>query len=338
VTLASSGGTGAISYSGDAITGLTTGSYSYTATDANGCTATTSAAIANPSAITFTASATQPTCSYNTGSVSLASSGGTGAISYSGDAITGLTTGSYSYTATDANGCTATTTITVALPAALTLAWNDARTDFTNMPSCSNIILFGYDTALSVAAAGGTPSYSYTWSAGSSTTSSCAMPSAMPSTYSVTVTDVHGCIASVQGCVVDVTCKSGGGGANKLSMCKKGHTICVPENNVANLLALGATIGACGSWRQSDTSGVDNIAGADLIKVYPNPTAGAFTLVSEEAGTLNVFSIDGKEITGYEIKAGINALSLPKELASGIYICRYTSENGSTTMVRLVYE
>jgi hypothetical protein len=74
------------------------------------------------------------------------------------------------------------------------------------------------------------------------------------------------------------------------------------------------------------------------MQLYPNPTAGAFTVVVDEAGTFSIFSLDGREVSRYNIVAGVNQLSQSKELASGIYMCRYTSESGNTTMVRLVYE
>jgi hypothetical protein len=184
VALASSGGTGAITYSGDATTGLTTGTYTYTATDANGCTATASVTITNPPAIVFTATATQPTCSYNTGSVALASSGGTGAITYSGDATTGLTTGTYTYTATDANGCTATASVTITNPPAISISSSVSNV------SCNG----GSDGSVSTAVSGGTPSYTYAWSTGVLTS---GISGRTAGTYSVTVTDANGCTGTI---------------------------------------------------------------------------------------------------------------------------------------------
>jgi hypothetical protein len=86
--------------------------------------------------------------------------------------------------------------------------------------------------------------------------------------------------------------------------------------------------------------GNNTIAGSDApgIRLYPNPTSGAFSLASEEAGALQLFSMDGKEIMSYSIANGTNPLSLPQGLASGIYMCKFTGESGNTTMVRLVYE
>ncbi|MES2701903.1 MAG: Ig-like domain-containing protein [Bacteroidota bacterium] len=76
---------------------------------------------------------------------------------------------------------------------------------------------------------------------------------------------------------------------------------------------------------------------AGNLQLYPNPTTGEFTVVADEAGTLQVYTIDGREVTQFVIASGINPLSLPKELAAGVYMCRYDSENGNTTMIRLVH-
>src|SRR5207247_8163159 len=109
---------------------LTAQSYTFTATDANGCTATTSATVTQPTAITFAApTVTNVTCNGGSnGKVVVSASGGTGAIIYSispnvgtqlpAGTFNNLTAQSYTFTATDANGCTATTSATVTQPTA----------------------------------------------------------------------------------------------------------------------------------------------------------------------------------------------------------------------------
>jgi hypothetical protein len=187
IVLSATGGTGAFTYGGDATTGLTTGNYNYVATDENGCTANASASISNPSAISFTATATQPTCSYSTGSVVFSAAGGTGAINYSGDATTGLTTGNYNYVATDANGCTANTSATITNPAAITYTSVTA----TNI-SCNNSNGGTHNdgTATVNGATGGTGTLQYVWNNGSATNPATGLTSG---TYYATITDANGC-------------------------------------------------------------------------------------------------------------------------------------------------
>jgi hypothetical protein len=104
------GGTGTITFDGTATSGLAEGDYTYTATDANGCKTTQKIHInAAPTAISFTATPTQPKCNGDLGSVLLSTpTGGTGTITFDGTATSGLAEGDYTYTATDANGCKTT--------------------------------------------------------------------------------------------------------------------------------------------------------------------------------------------------------------------------------------
>ncbi|MEI8046578.1 MAG: hypothetical protein WCI92_04300, partial [Bacteroidota bacterium] len=115
------------------ISGLTSGTYSYTVTNANGCTSTASANITiNTQPVTPSApivgTITQPTCTVSTGSVYLSGlpSSGTWTLTRSpgnitttgsGSSITisGLTSGTYSYTVTNANGCTSTASANITI-------------------------------------------------------------------------------------------------------------------------------------------------------------------------------------------------------------------------------
>jgi len=102
-------------------TGLVAGTYTVTATDANGCTLTATATLTDPSAIVVTIDNTvNPECpSAATGSVSASATGGTGTLGYLWNngqntaSIINLVAGTYTVTATDANGCKSTQTATL---------------------------------------------------------------------------------------------------------------------------------------------------------------------------------------------------------------------------------
>lgn len=97
---------------------VTAGSYTYNVTDANGCSASTSLSITEPTAVVASASATPILCNGGTSAITVSGQGGTGALNGTGTFT--VTAGTYSYTVTDANGCTDEVTITVTEPTQLT--------------------------------------------------------------------------------------------------------------------------------------------------------------------------------------------------------------------------
>ncbi len=130
IILTPSGGTPSYSYNwGGGITTkdrtlLTVGTYSVTVTDTNGCTAILSKTITQPAALSLSTVITHETCpNAADGAIAVAVTGGTSGYTYawSGPSsftatsqnISGRKGGSYTVVVTDANGCTATVTVTI---------------------------------------------------------------------------------------------------------------------------------------------------------------------------------------------------------------------------------
>lgn len=140
IDITASGGTPPYSYNwGGGITtedrsGLSAGSYNVIVTDANGCTAGQGFNVTQPALLTLNTTVTQPTCppdaqfSYSDGAIDLTVNGGTSPFSYlwtasnggvipsgqqNGQDLSGLITGTYSVTVTDAKGCTASLSVTL---------------------------------------------------------------------------------------------------------------------------------------------------------------------------------------------------------------------------------
>ncbi|HEU4718804.1 MAG TPA: T9SS type A sorting domain-containing protein [Bacteroidia bacterium] len=187
VTVAASGGTSP--YSGDGTFSETAGTYSYTVTDFNGCTNTSSVTITEPSALTSTSSATSVLCNGGTSTVTVAASGGTSP--YSGDGTFSETAGTYSYTVTDFNGCTSTSSVTITEPAQLFVA----VTATTDPATCA-----GSDGAIDITVSGGTPVYTYQWSNSSTNEDPSGLTAG---TYSCTITDADGCTAAGNATLTD---------------------------------------------------------------------------------------------------------------------------------------
>jgi PKD repeat protein len=171
------------------ITNLGAGTYSVTVTNNQGCTGTASATITAPSAVSVTGTATNITCAgQNTGSITVSATGGTGSKTFSwsngatGSTISNLAAGSYTVTATDANGCTAQQTYPISQPAGLSVAVTPVHV------ACD----VGTGSATAVAT-GGTGSYAYSWSTGAGGASVSGLSAG---NYSVQVTDQNGCSVS----------------------------------------------------------------------------------------------------------------------------------------------
>jgi trimeric autotransporter adhesin len=78
--------------------------------------------------------------------------------------------------------------------------------------------------------------------------------------------------------------------------------------------------------------------GQKSFSIFPNPSQGVLNVETSVSGTFAVFTIDGRQVASYEITETATTLSLPNDLASGMYMCKFTGGDGSTEMVRLVYE
>ena len=94
-----------------------------------------------------------------------------------------MSAGNYSFTVTDANGCTSTTTGSVSEPTTLQAS-----------SSAGSIDCNGGTTTVTVSATGGTAPYSYIWSNGSSTSNILTVTA--PGVYCMSVVDANGCVAS----------------------------------------------------------------------------------------------------------------------------------------------
>ncbi|QSW88743.1 T9SS type A sorting domain-containing protein [Flavobacterium endoglycinae] len=198
-TVSVTGGTAPYTYSwapygGTAATatGLAAGTYTITVTDANGCTATQSYTITEPTALAATSSHTDASCNGGTnGTATVVVTGGTGAYTYlwspsGGTAATasGLSAGTYTVIATDANGCTISESVTITEPTAISITSSS-----TNV-SCNA----GANGSASVNVTGGTGAYTYSWAPFGGTAATASGLSA--GTYTVTVTDANGCTAT----------------------------------------------------------------------------------------------------------------------------------------------
>lgn len=175
------------------LTGLCAGTWTITATDANGCFSTTSITFNNPPQLVVTGLATNVSCnSQCNGSASANAVGGTGSYSYlwlpggqTTQTISNQCPGTYTCTVDDSLGCDTTIVVTITEPTLIQA--NGSVTD-ANCTLC--------DGAVSTTASGGQGPYTYVWSPGAQTTT--GISGLCPGIYTVTITDSTGCSTNTQ--------------------------------------------------------------------------------------------------------------------------------------------
>jgi hypothetical protein len=170
-------------------TGLTAGGYSVTVTDKSGCNTITPIVITAAAGLTVTTPTTTENCGKKDGTATAVVSGGTAPFTYSWTTLpiqtasvaTGLTTGGYTVTVTDVNGCTGSVKAIVTPTAPFTVT-----TALTPEHSRKK------DGTATVTVSGGTAPYTYAWTTYPVQTTNVAT-GLTAGGYSVTITDKNAC-------------------------------------------------------------------------------------------------------------------------------------------------
>jgi len=288
--VAASGGTAGYTYAwSNSVTtasnpNLGAGTYTVTVTDANGCTAVCNGTVAEPAEMVCDIVPSDPNCNGGIdGNLDLTVTGGTGAYTFDWDNdgaedpdndtedLSGVGAGVYRVTITDANGCTAWCTATLAEPTALTCsAVGTSPTD------CDVS-----DGVVTATAAGGTSPYTYSINGGP-VQSSMAFGGLGAGTYTVTTIDDNGCTTE---CMVAIT-------SPESPMCTIVSTdITCNGGTDGSLTATGS--GGTGAYEYSIDGGVTyQTSGA-----FSNLPAGSYTITVAAGGKKGCSSVCNVTIT-----------------------------------------
>jgi gliding motility-associated-like protein len=269
---------------------LSAGTYIGTITDANGCTASATITLTQPSSgISATISShTNISCFGNTnGSATVSVSGGTAPYSYSWNTVpaqlsasaNNLGAGTYVVTVTDANGCTGSASVTITGPQAALSAAISAHT---------NISCFGNTNgSATVSVSGGTAPYTYSWNTSPVQTGSMAT-NLGAGNYNVTVTDAHGCTATAS---VSITQPSS---ALTASICNHVDVSCYGNTNGSAMLMIsGGTAPYTYSWNTSPvqtTITASNLGAGTYIGTVTDAngcSASATVVITQPAASLS---------------------------------------------------
>lgn len=180
----------------DSLNSLCAGNYIVQATDAAGCVSTAQINLTQPAQLAGSLPfVVDELCNGAcNGTITAIPSGGTMPYSYSWSnaqttaTASGLCSGTYTVTISDANGCSITQTDTIVSPVVLILG-NPVVTDAT----CNN----SADGAIVSSVSGGSLPYAYAWTGpGSFTANTANISGVFSGTYTVIITDANGCSVS----------------------------------------------------------------------------------------------------------------------------------------------
>lgn len=281
-------GTGTLSYTWtpnvsntESATDLGAGTYNIVVTDANGCTAATSATVSTAGGPSNVASTTtNATCGNANGTITVGTvTGGVAPYSYSLDGgasqstttFSGIAAGAHVLTTTDDNGCSLNTNISVS---------NTAGPSAVSVSTIAGAC--GSSTgSVSANVTGGTGPFVYSWTLDGATIAGNAIITNQESgTYAVTVTDVNGCTAAGSGtlnCDAGVICDP----ANSAGVCQLSFV-----DNGGTIFTLITVPNGDGVAINYTSPGISNTAGyiagfyictdvlcSDIVAFFPSSTA-----------------------------------------------------------------
>jgi gliding motility-associated-like protein len=351
-TATASGGTGTLTYSwapsggtNATATNLAAGIYTVTVTDANGCSTTANTSISSTGGpVTTVQSSSDVLCNGGSTGSGTISATGNGPFTYNwspsgGNAAsaTGLSANTYSVSVTDQGGCLTIQTVTITEPTALV-------SNPTSTPaSCGN-----NDGTADAVASGGTGTLTYSWAPSGGTAATEINLAA--GTYTVTVTDGNGCIAtasipvtstggptaSVQS-TADVTCFGGSTGTATVSASGNNpltYSWSPSGGNAAT--ATGLPAGAY-SVTITDAGGCTTIQTLTITEptaLQSNPTSTAATCGNSN-GSADAVASGGTGPYTY-VWSNSQTTAVVSSLAGGSYSVTVTDANGCTTTSTVV--
>jgi len=272
ITVTASGGTGGLQYSigggfqgSNVFSGVANGVYTITVSDANGCTATTTALVAVNTVVASAAITQAITCfGTNNGQITASAAGGNPPYQYSlnggtyqtSNLFNNLAPGSYTITVKDADGFTqASSAVTLSAPTQIT----------------GSAAVNGY--TVTVTASGGTGSLQYSIDGGSFQSGNSFTPIAN-GTHQITVKDVNGCQITVSATVSVAALAVSGNITQPIS--------CAGDTD-GQITATGTGGVPAYQYKLNNGSYQNN-------NVFSNLAAGTYTLTIKDSGGFTVAS------------------------------------------------
>jgi uncharacterized repeat protein (TIGR03803 family) len=267
-------------------------------------------------------------------------SGGAGNL----DTASGLSAGNYTVSVTDNIGCANTATVTITQPGAISVQFEQVGT----------INCFGDSTGAAIASAsGGVAPYNLQWN--NAALSADTAVNLAAGTYTITVTDFSGCTTTASTTIGQPAALSAtpDSEAQMGSNCNGSATLAVAggtppysymwqtggqtADSIVNQCAgnycclitdsNGCTLNTC--VRINMINGINTVADAVHLSIYPEPTSGYFTV---EGLTVNqvieLYDYNGQKLSGAVVTNASMHFDI-SDKANGIYLIRILSEEGT---------
>lgn len=318
-----------------AITGLAPGTYSVTATNPTGCTASASVTITNTGAsMSVSFNITQAACGQSNGAAAATVTGGASPYNYlwstgsTTNSISNVAAGGYPLTVTDNSGCTLVSTAAISNTGAPTV------TATPTSPACYG----GNNGSAAATATGGTSPYTYNWNTGGTGSTITGITAG---TYTVTVHDNAQCIA-----VQTVTVLNPAAISITISTT---NALCGNQNGTAVVTATGGGGTFTYFWNNGSTiaNNIDLASGNYTVTVTDNHacTASASATVSATPAPTAVLSpVNGTCQVTPQVNVTVNGGTAPftyawsngaatqnlSGVAAGSYTVTITDANGCT--------
>ena len=347
INLTVTGNAGTLSYlwSNGAITedvsSLSAGLYSVIITDANGCVLSTpSYNVINESSTLLLSNTVidNENCNNAQGNIDITIQGGTTPITYSWnngstiEDISGLSAGTYSATITDFNGCTVVTGALNLFNAPGSL---NVTTDFVTNEICGNNA-----GAILVTTTGGVAPITYSWSNGSTSED---VSSLVADNYTLTATDVNGCVFNHTETVLNTS------GTLQINNAIVVNETCNNGNGAVDVFVSGGVLPYTYLWSNGETT--QDIVGlssgnysiditdangcsvtANYILINNTNTLTVNSVITSEtcsngAGAIDIIVAGGSTPYTYLWSSGATTEDLAG-ISGGIYSCVVTDNTG----------
>lgn len=342
INLTVSGGSGGYSYmwSNNATTedlvSIPAGDYTVTVTDANECSETAMFTVNEPEEVVLTVTPTNVSCDGGTdGAIATNVTGGVSPyvirldnVVVAGDIIN-LSAGTYTISATDANGCVDATTVVIQEPTPFDVA--AAVTPVACQGDASG--------AIDLTVLGATPGYTYAWSNNATTQDINGL---VAGSYSVTITDANGCTftdtyeittnsaINIVGAATSATCNGAATGAINISVEGGSGNYAFQWSNNATTEDLSGLVAGDYTVTVTDANECDAVATFTVTEpdaIELTITAPSITCGGTETGTITAFPAGGTGPYTFAWSNGDSGMVL-SNVGAGAYSVTVTDANG----------